>query len=178
MLQKKYIDKEIKIDYSFQKFWKMYPKKVGKRASEIKFKYVKDLKNCFEWLDKYIEKWEKEETPRMFIPDPRTFLNQERYYDEIIIDEKKSWIYKKNVEKKEEEKKEKIEEKKAQIQRSELIFIYNNLSKEERIKIKNKAVDEVKKIAPNIYNRWWAMYDQILKISIRKILNDKYKKYE
>lgn len=171
MLHKNYIEEN---NYSFENFWKKYPKKVWKRAAEIKFKYVKDLKNCFDWLEKYIEKWEKEETPKMFIPDPRTWLNQERYYDEIIIHEEKAWIYKKIVEKREKEKKDEILQKNAQIQRQKLISIYNKLSTEERKKIKNDAIDEIKKIAPKTYHKWWVMYDQMLNITIRKILNDKY----
>lgn len=165
-------------NYSFEKFWEMYPKKVWKRVSEIKFKYVKDLKNCFEWLEKYIEKWEKEETTKMFIPDPRTWLNQERYYDEIIIHEKKAWIYKRILQEKEKEKEEKKEEKEAQEKRIKLIWIYNRLTTEERQKIKNKAIDEIKKNTPKLYHKWWIIYDQMLNITIRKILHDKYFKDE
>ena len=46
-------------------------------------------------MDLYCEKWKLEETPKQFIPNPLTFLNQERYYDEIIVDESKKDKFKK-----------------------------------------------------------------------------------
>ena len=75
----------------FEKFWKEYPKKVAKKATiklweKLKpeqdqfnaiIKGVKDYKKTKQWIQSMAD-------DKRHIPHPTTFLNQERYYDEIV----------------------------------------------------------------------------------------------
>ena len=83
----------LSLEQKFESFWLKYPKKVWKKNTYKKFIKIKDFKNLFLWLEEYIKLWEIEWTPRQYIPNPETFLNQERYYDEIIIDTSKKNKY-------------------------------------------------------------------------------------
>lgn len=69
----------------FKLFWSAYPKKVGKGAAEKWFKknkpsqsLVDDLLSAVE-LQKQSEQWQKNKG--QFIPNPTTWLNQERWRD-------------------------------------------------------------------------------------------------
>lgn len=70
----------------FELFWKAYPKKVAK-AEAIK-SYNKKLKVLPE-INKHIEiikNWcNTEQWKKNFIPNPTTWLNQERWNDEIVL---------------------------------------------------------------------------------------------
>jgi hypothetical protein len=71
----------------FELFWMHYPKKVGKKKVQDKFNannYPIDLiiKNIR--LQKKSEQW----TNYKFIPNPETYLNQERWNDEVVLPEK------------------------------------------------------------------------------------------
>ncbi len=68
----------------FELFWMHYPKKVGKKKVQDKFNandYPIDLiiKNIR--LQKKSEQW----TNYKFIPNPETYLNQERWNDEVVL---------------------------------------------------------------------------------------------
>ena len=68
----------------FELFWMHYPKKVGKKKVQDKFSandYPIDLiiKNIR--LQKKSEQW----TDYKFIPNPETYLNQERWNDEVVL---------------------------------------------------------------------------------------------
>ena len=68
----------------FEKFWKAYPKKVGKKKVQDKFNannYPIDLiiKNIE--LQKKSEQWQNQQ----YIPNPETYLNQERWTDEVVL---------------------------------------------------------------------------------------------
>ena len=68
----------------FERFWKTYPKKVGKKKVEDKFKvnnYPIDLilKNLE--LQKKSNQWQNQQ----YIPNPETYLNQERWTDEVVL---------------------------------------------------------------------------------------------
>jgi len=76
-------NKEISKD--FDKFWKAYPKKVGKKKVQDKFKannYPIDLiiKNIE--LQKKSDQWQNQQ----YIPNPETYLNQERWTDEVVLE--------------------------------------------------------------------------------------------
>jgi len=68
----------------FNLFWKHYPKKVGKKKVEDKFNsnnYPIDLilKNLE--LQKKSNQWQNQQ----YIPNPETYLNQERWTDEVVL---------------------------------------------------------------------------------------------
>ena len=68
----------------FEKFWKAYPKKVGKKKIQDKFdanNFPIDLiiKNIE--LQKKSEQWQNQQ----YIPNPETYLNQERWTDEVVL---------------------------------------------------------------------------------------------
>lgn len=82
------------IESFFDQFWELYPKKVAKsktRSIFIKLKPDEKLFNeIIKGLQTYLrcDQWQKNKG--QFIPYPATFLNQERWKDEIGI-KKKSW---------------------------------------------------------------------------------------
>ena len=72
------------IDQNFEIFWKKYPKKIGKKQAFLKFKKIKiDFNLILKSLEnhKRTEQWSNIK----YIPHPTTWLNQERYNDEIEI---------------------------------------------------------------------------------------------
>ena len=70
----------IYIDH-FERFWKAYPKKVGRKPAQKKFSTLKE-----EVMPKIFEELEKQKLSKQwregFIPNPLTWLNQERWNDE------------------------------------------------------------------------------------------------
>ena len=75
--------------HSFNEFWELYPKKVGKKKSEEIYKKKatgkREEKEIMEGLGKYLKKWRGERTDIKYIPNPVTWLNQERWTDEVVI---------------------------------------------------------------------------------------------
>lgn len=79
----------------FDLFWEHYPKKVGKKKVQDKFNsnnYPIDLiiKNIE--LQKKSDQWQNQQ----YIPNPETYLNQERWTDEVVIpvaDDEPIYIY-------------------------------------------------------------------------------------
>ena len=72
------------INKDFEKFWKAYPKKVGKKKVQDKFDandFPIDLiiKNIE--LQKKSDQWQNQQ----YIPNPETYLNQERWTDEVVL---------------------------------------------------------------------------------------------
>lgn len=156
---------------NFEIFWEKYPKKVWKKPCQTKFKYIKDFKNLFLWLELYCKKWEIEGTLKQHIPNPLTFLNQERYYDEIIIDESKKEKNKKLLQEIKEEKKEQEEIRNAKEKRKELIIYYNSLTRDIKKQIVEEAENIIKKQNPKLFEKKWTFYENYKKIIIRSILN-------
>ena len=70
----------------FDRFWKAYPKKVGKGAAETSWERAK-INGHFDSViaalerQKQSEQWQKD--GGQFIPNPATWLNQKRWEDEI-----------------------------------------------------------------------------------------------
>lgn len=160
---------------NFEIFWEKYPKKVWKKTAIQKFKNVKDFKNLFEGLDQYINKRKLEWTLLTHILNPSTFLNQERYYDEIIVDISKKSKYKEIAEKQKEIKEIEQKENEAEKTRRSLILFYNSLSEEEKEKIWKEADKIINNKNPLLSNKKWTFYDSYKKIIIRNILNNKLK---
>ena len=79
----------------FDLFWDHYPKKVGKKKVQDKFNsnnYPIDLiiKNIE--LQKKSDQWQNQQ----YIPNPETYLNQERWTDEVVLpvaDDEPIYIY-------------------------------------------------------------------------------------
>ena len=76
--------KKVRNNKDFEKFWKAYPKKVGKKKVQDKFDandFPIDLiiKNIE--LQKKSDQWQNQQ----YIPNPETYLNQERWTDEVVL---------------------------------------------------------------------------------------------
>lgn len=83
-------NKEINI--SFDLFWNLYDKKVGdKTKCEKKWNNLKDSER--ETIMKTLPEFKKQFEEKRFQPHPYTYLNGARWYDEIILPEKKKMIY-------------------------------------------------------------------------------------
>lgn len=67
----------------FNEFWEKYPKKVGK-IKAIKKYQTKKHDEIMKGLEAYLVYWKKQKTELQYIPNPETWLNQERWKDELI----------------------------------------------------------------------------------------------
>ncbi|HZK19521.1 MAG TPA: phage replisome organizer N-terminal domain-containing protein, partial [Treponemataceae bacterium] len=80
-------DKTSVFDKRFEEFWKAYPKKVGKGYCRDIWKKLKPSQKLTDEIvaaikqQKKSEQWEKDKG--QFIPNPATWLNQERWEDEL-----------------------------------------------------------------------------------------------
>tara|TARA_R100000773_G_C4203781_1_gene105323 strand:- start:398 stop:1036 length:639 start_codon:yes stop_codon:yes gene_type:complete len=87
--------KKVRNNKDFDLFWDHYPKKVGKKKVQDKFNsnnYPIDLiiKNIE--LQKKSDQWQNQQ----YIPNPETYLNQERWTDEVVLpvaDDEPIYIY-------------------------------------------------------------------------------------
>lgn len=74
---------------SFQRFWDNYPKKVGKVKAEQLYKRKatseKKEQAILKGLQRYLTKWRAEKTQKQYIPNPTTWLNGERWDDELEV---------------------------------------------------------------------------------------------
>jgi hypothetical protein len=73
------------VDDSFESFWQTYPKKTGKGAARKAWEKARpDLEEVLHALSwqTYSEAWTKEKGA--FIPNPATYINQERWADQPI----------------------------------------------------------------------------------------------
>ena len=79
-------------DISFNSFYKLYPRKVGRVVAQRCFTKLnkKDKQLAYDGLLKYIRFWESSKTEKQFIPHPSTWLNQKRWEDEIDIPKQKA----------------------------------------------------------------------------------------
>ena len=92
-------DKNEKNIYSdqFEEFWKIYPRKIGrKKAIPIFQRSLKDtsFENIINGLNKHLVLWK--DTEAQFIPHPTTWLNGERWDDEVVLPNKKIEVKKIN----------------------------------------------------------------------------------
>lgn len=71
----------------FNEFWSAYPKKVNKKGSFTAFKKIKNLKSEMPLIMEALERFKKSKqwlsSNGQFIPNPTTFINQERWKDEL-----------------------------------------------------------------------------------------------
>lgn len=73
------------LDAAFEKWWALYPRKVGKQAARKSFdKALKQTtyRKLGEGLEAAVHEWQVKETPKDKIPHPTTWLNEGRWDDE------------------------------------------------------------------------------------------------
>lgn len=83
---------------SFETFWKIYPKKTGKKTAQASFEKALNSGTSASVIIKALQKvvdlrWSKyPEEEKRYIPNPTTWLNQERWNDEVdsYVQKKKS----------------------------------------------------------------------------------------
>ena len=70
---------------AFDYFWELYPKKIGKKKCQDYFdKHRPDMEPIVEALEWQIESEQWNKKDGQFIPNPYTYLNQQRWLDEPI----------------------------------------------------------------------------------------------
>tara|TARA_Y100000004_G_C8893122_1_gene402938 strand:+ start:82 stop:519 length:438 start_codon:yes stop_codon:yes gene_type:complete len=74
-------------DNSFDKFYKLYPRKIGRFMAKKAFHKLSDRDKylAYNGLLDYIRFWKHNKTEKQFIPHPSTWLNQRRWEDEIDL---------------------------------------------------------------------------------------------
>lgn len=86
-------NKKKKENEFFDKFWEVYPRKVDKKKAREKFAKIKPTEELVDTMIKQIERfkqtndWQKENGK--YIPHPSTWLNNNRWEDEIETEEEK-----------------------------------------------------------------------------------------
>ena len=75
----------------FDEFYKKYPRKVAKKDAQKAWNKLKpeDRQLAIKAIDQHIKFWEHSGTDRSYIPYPASWLNGERFHDEIIIESPK-----------------------------------------------------------------------------------------
>lgn len=84
----------------FDEFWSIYPRKVAKavaRKAWAKLSAEQQLMAA-KAVSLHCNYWKAKETDLEFIPHPSTWLNQERWEDELVIEpkkqkESKEWMF-------------------------------------------------------------------------------------
>jgi hypothetical protein len=73
---------------TFAVFYGLYPRKMARKDAEKAWKKLTSDQQleCIEAMPNYLKYWKIKETAKDFIPYPATFLNQERWTDEIDIE--------------------------------------------------------------------------------------------
>lgn len=76
---------------TFDTFWRKYPRKVARKVAMQSFAKLPldEQEMALDALDTHIEYWKLKETATEFIPHPSTWLNQQRFYDELELTPKK-----------------------------------------------------------------------------------------
>ena len=77
---------------TFENFWSQYPKKVGKLTAKRSWDKL-SLDNQQKALEAIVEHrkyWVAKGTDWEFIPHASTWLNQERFEDELVIEQKEN----------------------------------------------------------------------------------------
>ena len=69
----------------------MYPRKMGRKEAEKAWNRLTPTQQseCLEALPNYLKYWKLKETQKDYIPYPQTFLNQERWTDELDLEPNK-----------------------------------------------------------------------------------------
>lgn len=78
----------------FDEFWALYPRKIAKAVARKAWSRLSQQQqlDAAKAIQNHIEYWESKETELEFIPHPATWINQERWEDELVIEPKKQKI--------------------------------------------------------------------------------------
>jgi hypothetical protein len=73
---------------NFANFYVLYPRKMGRKDAERAWNRLTPIQQaeCLEAMPNYLKYWKVKETAKDFIPYPASFLNAERWTDEIDIE--------------------------------------------------------------------------------------------
>ena len=73
---------------SFIEFYNLYPRKMGRKDAEKSWNRLTPAQQaeCLEAMPNYLKYWKIKETAKDYIPYPASFLNAERWTDEIDIE--------------------------------------------------------------------------------------------
>jgi hypothetical protein len=73
---------------NFAEFYSLYPRKMGRKDAERAWNKLTPIQQaeCLEAMPNYLKYWKIKETAKDFIPYPASFLNAERWTDEIDIE--------------------------------------------------------------------------------------------
>jgi len=77
------------MNIEFDLFWNLYDKKTGDKNACVK-KWNKLKPELQKKIIDILPKWKSQFSDKQYQPFPATFLNQERYNDEIIIKSKET----------------------------------------------------------------------------------------
>ena len=73
---------------TFNDFYNQYPRKMARKDAEKAWNRLTPIQQaeCLEAMPNYLKYWKIKETAKDYIPYPATFLNQERWTDDIDIE--------------------------------------------------------------------------------------------
>ena len=76
----------------FEEFWALYPRKIAKAAARKAWSKMTSEQQLMaaKAISTHCEYWKVKETELEFVPHASSWLNGERYEDEIIIEPKKT----------------------------------------------------------------------------------------
>jgi hypothetical protein len=84
----------------FDEFWSLYPRKIAKATARKAWQRLTAEQQLMaaKAINAHCEYWKTKETELEFIPHPATWLNQERWEDELVIEpkkqkESKEWMF-------------------------------------------------------------------------------------
>ena len=82
----------IGITEMFEEFWSLYPRKIAKAAARKAWSKMTSEQQLMaaKAISTHCEYWKAKETELEFVPHASSWLNGERYEDEIIIEPKKT----------------------------------------------------------------------------------------
>jgi len=77
---------------TFENFWSQYPKKVGKLTAKRSWEKLSldNQQKALEAIAEHRKYWVAKGTDWEFIPHASTWLNQERFEDELVIEQKEN----------------------------------------------------------------------------------------
>jgi len=76
----------------FDEFWSLYPRKIAKATARKAWQRLSAEQQLMaaKAIDTHCQYWKSKETELEFIPYPATWINQERWEDELVIEPKKT----------------------------------------------------------------------------------------
>jgi len=77
---------------NFDEFWMIYPRKIGKLTAKRSWEKLsqENQQKALEAIVEHRKYWVAKGTDWEFIPNASTWLNQERFEDELVIEQKEN----------------------------------------------------------------------------------------